>query len=161
MLFFIYSAVLQALWPLCAELSVGKNWNRLNKMITINIFFGAAFISLFTLILFFFKGEVIPLISIKIDYNINYSVFFMFGAYFIIRVWCDTFAMLLQSMNYLKPLLYLVPIQAVVGFSAQWFLTEKYGIMGILLGLSLSFIVTVFWGLPYFYYKLIKKEKIR
>ncbi|PKX84837.1 MATE family efflux transporter, partial [Pectobacterium peruviense] len=158
LLFFIYSAVLQALWPVCAELCVGKNWERLNKIVIINIILGSVFIFLFTFFIFLIKDEIIPFISTKIDLNINYSVFLMFGAYFIIRVWCDTFAMLLQSMNYLKPLLYLVPIQVVVGFSAQWFFTEKYGIVGMLLGLSLSFIATVVWGLPYFYCKLIKAK---
>ncbi|WP_258034170.1 MATE family efflux transporter [Pectobacterium odoriferum] len=156
--FFIYSALLQALWPVCTELCVNKKWRELNKIVMLNIVIGSLVIIVFTAIIFFLKDEIIPLISSKIDLSINYSIFLMFGVYFIIRVWCDSFAMLLQSMNYLKPLLYLVPIQAVVGFSSQWFFAEEYGIVGMLSGLSLSFVATVFWGLPYYYYKLIKEK---
>ncbi|MEI7085376.1 MATE family efflux transporter [Pectobacterium versatile] len=156
--FFIYSAVLQALWPVCTELCVNKKWRELNKIVILNIVIGSLVIIMFTAIIFFLKDEIIPLISNKIDLSINYSIFLMFGVYFIIRVWCDSFAMLLQSMNYLKPLLYLVPIQVVVGFSSQWFFAEEYGIVGMLSGLSLSFIATVFWGLPYYYCKLIKEK---
>ncbi|EJG5150934.1 MATE family efflux transporter, partial [Salmonella enterica subsp. enterica serovar Sandiego] len=33
LVFFIYTAILQALWPICAELRVKQQWKKLNKMI--------------------------------------------------------------------------------------------------------------------------------
>ncbi|EAY1564670.1 transporter, partial [Salmonella enterica] len=68
-----------------------------------------------------------------------------------------TYAMLLQSMNYLKILWILVPLQAIIGGISQWYFSSTLGISGVLLGLIISFALTVFWGLPLTY--LIKANK--
>lgn len=155
LVFFIYTAVLQALWPLCAELRVKMQWDKLNKLVFINIFGGVLFISCSTLFIYFFKNSIYSIIAKDMDYHISGIVFVLLAVYFSLRVWCDTFAMLLQSMNQLKILWFIVPCQALLGGVAQWVLAGSYGIVGILSGLIISFSLTVFWGLPvYFIYKI-------
>ncbi|QTL39797.1 MATE family efflux transporter [Xenorhabdus budapestensis] len=157
LVFFIYSAVLQALWPICAELRIKHQWAKLNKMIFVNIIFGMTFICISTLFIYFFKEKIISIISKEINYNLDASVYAIIALYFCIRVWCDTYAMLLQSMNSLKILWFFVPCQAVISGTAQWYLSEYLGVSGILLGLTLSFILTVCWGLPIAYINKVKK----
>ncbi len=58
--------------------------------------------------------------------------------------------MLLQSASILKPFIILVPIQAVLSIIFQIIFVKKIGIYGIVLGLMLSFIFTVVFGLYYY-----------
>ncbi|EEM4479732.1 transporter, partial [Salmonella enterica subsp. enterica serovar Derby] len=51
----------------------------------------------------------------------------------------------------------LVPLQAIIGGISQWYFSSTLGISGVLLGLIISFALTVFWGLPLTY--LIKANK--
>ncbi|CEE94213.1 putative O-antigen transporter [Xenorhabdus nematophila str. Anatoliense] len=159
LLFFIYSAVLQALWPICAELRVKCELKRLNKTIHINIILGSIFICLSTIFIYTFKVTIFGLIAKEINYDLSFEVFVLMALYFCIRVWTDTYAMLLQSMNYLKILWFFVPFQAVTSGLSQWYLSKGLGINGILLGLILSFLLTVFWGLPLAYRNKIKQVK--
>ncbi len=151
LMFFIYTAVLQALWPVCAELRVKMQWRKLHRIIFLNIIGGVFFIGLGTLFIYVLKDYIYSIIANGIDYNISEVVFVLLAVYFSIRVWCDTFAMLLQSMNQLKILWLIVPCQALIGGVTQWYFAEHYGIVGILYGLILSFSLTVFWGLPVYY----------
>ncbi|WP_234832128.1 glycosyltransferase, partial [Salmonella enterica] len=115
LMFFIYTAVLQALWPVCAELRVKMQWRKLHRIIFLNIIGGVFFIGLGTLFIYVLKDYIYSIIANGIDYNISEVVFVLLAVYFSIRVWCDTFAMLLQSMNQLKILWLIVPCQALIG----------------------------------------------
>ncbi|MBC8945598.1 MATE family efflux transporter [Xenorhabdus indica] len=159
LVFFIYSAVLQALWPVCAELRVKCEWKRLNKIIIINIVFGIIFICLSTTFIYLFKAKIFNLIAKEINYALSFEVLILLAIYFCIRVWTDTYAMLLQSMNHLKILWFFVPFQAGISILSQWYLSKNLGINGILLGLIFSFLLTVFWGLPLAYKNKIKQVK--
>ncbi|HGI8529900.1 TPA: MATE family efflux transporter [Salmonella enterica subsp. enterica serovar Bredeney] len=157
LVFFIYTAILQALWPICAELRVKQQWKKLNKMIGVNILLGSLYVVGCTIFIYLFKEQIFSVIAKDINYQVSMLSFMLIGIYFCIRVWCDTYAMLLQSMNYLKILWILVPLQAIIGGIAQWYFSSKLGISGVLLGLIISFALTVFWGLPLTY--LIKANK--
>lgn len=158
LVFFIYTAVLQALWPICAELRIKHQWQKLNKMIVINIATGSFFVIGCTAFIYTFKVLLFSIIAKDVNYQMSMISFILIAIYFCLRVWCDTYAMLLQSMNYLKVLWILVPLQAIVGGVSQWYLSQLFGINGVLLGLIISFAVTVFWGLPLTYF--IKAKKV-
>jgi len=158
LIFFIYTAVLQALWPICTEYRIRKEWNKLKKTVAVNVIGGVFFIFVSTFIFYLFKSTLYRILSPMLDANISMYIFILLAIYFSVRVWCDTFAMLLQSMNALKVLWLLVPCQAIISGWAQWVLADKYGILGVLIGLTLSFLLTVFWGLPVTYFNIVKKE---
>lgn len=151
LVFFIYSALLQALWPVCTEYRVKGEWSKLNKLIYKNILSGVLFIWASAGVLYVYQAEVISLIAKDVNYVFDISTFILLALYFSIRVWSDTFAMLLQSMNHLKILWVLVPVQVMLCGLLQWFLADYWGIKGVLLGLTLSFLLTVAWGLPFSY----------
>ncbi|RJK99565.1 MATE family efflux transporter [Enterobacter chuandaensis] len=158
LVFFIYTAVLQALWPICAELRVKREWKKLNKMVGVNILSGSLFVIACTMLAYVFRVQIFAIIAKGITYQVSIWSFVLIAIYFCLRVWCDTYAMLLQSMNYLKILWLMVPLQAVIGFISQWYFSSAYGINGVLLGLIISFALTVFWGLPVAY--VIKAKKV-
>ncbi|MGK0599168.1 MATE family efflux transporter [Yokenella regensburgei] len=149
--FFIYSALLQALWPVCVEYRVKKKWHDLNKMVYQYISIGLFLVLISSLAIYYFHNDIFSVLAPSLKTNVSWVLFLLFGIYFVLRVWSDTFVMLLQSMNYLKPLWYLVPVQAVLSLFLQWFLAGLCGIYGILGGLILSFTFTVAIVMPIIY----------
>ncbi|MES2227091.1 MAG: MATE family efflux transporter [Pseudomonadota bacterium] len=71
-----------------------------------------------------------------------------FGAVALIRCLTDPFAIFLQSIGRLTPLIWCATAQALVSASLQWALSESLSIEGILLALVLSFVITSAWVLP-------------
>lgn len=154
---FFYSALLQALWPECVELRVKRQWGKLNSLVYRYIAAGCVLVITFTLLLFVFKSEIMSFVSKGSLSHVENGIIALIGLYFILRVWSDTYAMLHQSMNYLSPLWKLVPIQAVISLGLQWFLCDLIGLYGIVLGLILSFILTVVVFLPLSYNRKVKE----
>ncbi|MFZ5649816.1 MAG: MATE family efflux transporter [Bacillota bacterium] len=155
-IFFIYNAVLAALWPVCAEyLAVGLR-HEVKKIVQRYILYGFSIIAFATGGLLLFMPLVLKVIAPTQVVSIANSTILLFGVYFILRVWTDTFAMALQSMSDLYIFWLCVPIQAILSLSLQWSLSGIYGVNGIVLGLIGSFLLTVFWVLPWKFYRNLK-----
>jgi len=82
------------------------------------------------------------------DIDLRTTVILGFGAVALIRCFTDPFAIFLQSVGKLTPLIVFAGIQAVCCASLQWVLVDLFGIEGILLALLLSFVLTTAWALP-------------
>lgn len=146
--FFVYNALLLALWPVIAEKIARREWNDVIGFIKKYIPYGILFIITFTCFLVLIFPYILPLLIQNTHIIIAPMLILIFGLYYMLRVWSDTYAMILQSMNDLKPLWYSVPFQAAISAGAQIYLATLYGIYGIVIGLCLSFILTVAWYLP-------------
>jgi len=57
-------------------------------------------------------------------------------------------AVALQALSEVGIFLKVVPLQALLSIGLQWTLAHRLGLNGILLGLILSFVLTVVWILP-------------
>ena len=79
---------------------------------------------------------------------------------FAIRLWTDIFALILQSMNNLKALIYWAIVQASVGLILQLILVPIYGIYGTVIALTLSWVLTVAWALPRMVYIIQKNQSV-
>jgi O-antigen/teichoic acid export membrane protein len=155
LVFIVYNTLLSTLWPMFSEWSVNKKVDLIRTNIKKNILFGILIFTIFTLIIIFLGDEILGLITnIKISLPIN--LICLIGFYFMIRVWTDMFAIVLQSVNYLRPLWIFTPIQALISISLQVYFSLKFGVIGIVIALILSFLITVSWALPFFAYKKIK-----
>ena len=100
------------------------------------------------------------MISHNLDPNIKWTIIALFCVYYILRIWSETFSMLLQSMNFLRPLWYLLPIQALLNLFLQWNLSKEYGMQGMLIGVITSFALTTVIFLPLIYSNRIGKMKV-
>jgi O-antigen/teichoic acid export membrane protein len=146
--FFIYNAVLFALWPLFAESITKGEWNEVWRYIRKYLILGLVFMFICTLLLLWLMPFAVGMLAPKESIIIPFGFILLLGIYQMIRVWTDTFSMILQSMNDMIPFWILVPIQALISGVLQWMLAPHFGIYGIVLGLIGSFILTVIWGLP-------------
>lgn len=147
--FFVYNAMLMALWPVLAELQTRRDWPAMSKYLRRYINAGIAGIALFTLMLVFGMPTVLRILAPGQSLEIPRGLLLGFGAYFVMRIWCDTYSTVLQSMSRMRPFWILVPLQAALCAGFQWALAPRIGLYGILVGLFVSFLLTVAWGLPY------------
>lgn len=73
----------------------------------------------------------------------------LFLLYYLIRVWCDAMAILLQTLSEFSPLWKAVPIQGGLSLGFQWLLAPRFGSEGVLLGLIFFYAATVAWILHF------------
>lgn len=145
---FMTGAVLQAFWPVCAEELANGNWLRIKLFIKRYLFWSVSFVVFFTFMFSIFNKEVYSIFSSKENVVIPKQFIILVGVMFIIRVWTDVFAVILQSINDMNILLLWAMIQAFIGFFLQIMLVPNYGIYGTIFALSLSWLLTVSWLLP-------------
>ncbi len=157
--FYMYSSFLGAFWPTSSELFHSKNYATLNRLLKKYFYLGIIMMLLFITAVFIFRNLLIDFFASDMDIKVTLSFFVFFGIYYILRVISETYSTFLQSINILKIFWIYTPIQAVISIIAQYFLSMKYGINGIILGLILSFALTCFWILPYKSYKIFKSVK--
>lgn len=159
LIMFMYGTILAALWPVSSELFHKKDFVIIKSNLYKNILFGISITIILSSLILFFKDDIFYLISGKESLTITITTGVLTSFYILLRIWTDTYATILQSMNEVKILIYIVPIQVLVSMTAQYFLGMYYGINGIIMGLSLSFLLTVVWVLPLKFHKLIKAEQ--
>ena len=149
LIFFFYNALLMAIWPVICEKLKDHQWYYVKNLLSKNIRFGTLLVMLSTLFFIIFRVDILNLLAPKSHLVVPVSLILLFCLYYVIRVWCDSYALILNSTSKMKPFLVLVPFQAGVSIIFQVIGAKSAGLTGLLTGLILSFLLTVFWGLPY------------
>lgn len=154
-IFIAYSTLLSSLWPTFSNWKSLQKFNLIRKTIIRYIFFGIiAFIGFTIMVILYGQDIASILMNIKVEISLDLILFF--GLYFCIRVWTDMFAMVLQSINLLKPFWFITPIQAIISIYFQVTLSQKFGANGIIMAIIISFLLTVTWALPLVLFKKLK-----
>lgn len=146
----LYAALLQAAWPALVEMRINRKFPAMKIAIQRYITVGMTLALLGVLCFIGLKDVIINTLTPKHALSVSLTTISIFGFYLLIRIYSDTYAMVLQSLNKTNPLWIITPIQAMIGFLCQWNLANRYGINGILMGLCLSFILTAIPGLTFF-----------
>lgn len=157
LVFFVYGAVLSAVWPVCAEAVSREDWALVKRYIKKYSVMGIALIAGFTVFLIFFMPVVVNLLAPRELITVPVLFLLLVGSYQVLRVWTDTFGMVLQSMSYLRPFWLYIPFQVAINLLLQWFLVPRLGVYGVIFGLIGSFAATAVWALPWSFYNRMKK----
>jgi len=156
-----YSTVLMTLWPVMAEKFATRNRqliDEVNSMLLRNIFWAIGYITIATGLVLIGKNFLLSFFA-KGLLSVSYWVIILFGIYYAIRFWVDSYATVIQSRNKIKFIAFTVPIQAVVSVCFLYYFGAKYGLDGILIALILCFTVTAVWVLPCYHYLTLAKER--
>lgn len=145
---FVYTALLQALWPLCSEAIVRGEWPRVFEMARRYIVVGVTFALACGLGVILLNSFIVRVIAPSLGSSLPIPVILLLTLYVMVRVWTDTFAMLLQSMNDLAVLWIAVPAQSVLSVALQTLGARWFGLPGLIGGLIACFVLTVVWTLP-------------
>lgn len=145
---FINQAMLFAIWPtFTAKYSSGEVLYiraQLNKLVVIT----SLITIVATAIVIMAKEYLEALLSPATPIALRTTVVLGFGVVVLIRCLTDPFAIFLQSIGQLKPLILCAAAQAVTSAVFQWYFAEFLSIEGILVGVFLSFVLTSAWVLP-------------
>ena len=155
---FIYSSLLVAFWPVSNKMFNSSQYVKLKKTLFKYCIIGILLVTLYILCAFILKDFILYVLAPKTNIVISFSFFLLFIIYYIIRVINDTYTIFLQIINILKIFWIYTPIQAIISVPAQYFLSLKFGINGIVLGLILTFALTSLWVYPYKSYKILNKK---
>jgi O-antigen/teichoic acid export membrane protein len=145
---FVTGAVLQAFWPECAEAVMHGNWRLIDKFTLRYLTWSILGVALFTLLFLIFNEYIVSMFSKNDTVSIPSSFIVAMGLMYVIRVWTDVYAVILQSMNDIKILLWWAVLQAFLGLGLQILLVPNYGIYGTVIALCLSWLLTVSWLAP-------------
>lgn len=145
---FINQAMLFAIWPtFTAKYSSGETFDirtQLNKLVVVTSFITVVATAIVVMVKEYLEELLSPATSIAL----RTTVVLGFGAVVLIRCLTDPFAIFLQSIGHLQPLILCAVAQAVTGAAFQWYFAGFLSIEGILVGIFLSFALTSAWVLP-------------
>ncbi|MCS6244886.1 MAG: MATE family efflux transporter [Opitutus sp.] len=156
----LYGSILTAIWPHCSEAFALNDYKSIKKLLNKMVGVGLVGVIFFTLILILAKPYISHFLSPREELLLPLSLLLAMGGGQLLRVWCDAHAVVLQSCDAVGPLFYFNLLQAAVSVSAQLFLVDKIGLLGIPVGIALSFLLSVGWGLPLLTQRLLRQPAV-
>lgn len=147
-IFNVYLSALAAIWPVCAEYVQREEWKRIWRLLARYGLLGGCIIASFTLALGWKTRVILNILAPNADLNASRVLVFLFGAYYLLRVWTDSFTTVVMSMSDLRTLWATVPLQAGLAVALQWYLVPRYHLDGAVAGSMLSFLMTIAWVYP-------------
>lgn len=148
LVFFAYNALLFALWPVCSEAIAAGRWDQVFVLMRRYLMLGTGLIVAAGFGVALVRDTAVELLAPTIDATIPVVVVALLTLYIVVRVWADTFAMVLQSMNDLAIFWIAVPLQAILSIALQWLGARYFGLPGVIVGLIACFLATVAWIFP-------------
>ncbi|MDR2616236.1 MAG: MATE family efflux transporter [Endomicrobium sp.] len=148
-MFFSYSYIsfLAAFWPVSTEMYVNRKFKELKNAIKKYLTYSSVFTILGTIFLMLSYKIIINILAPRQNILPTFLFMLLLGIYIIIRAWSDTFTAFLQSVSAFRIFWIYMPIQLVVNFLLQYFLSKVYGVEGIVLGLIISTAFISVWVL--------------
>jgi O-antigen/teichoic acid export membrane protein len=156
---FIHVTMMQAIWPVSAEMFVRKEFTKIKAIIKKCIGTSVIFIVVGTISVMFFANFIIKVLAPGLNSAPSLSLILLLGLCTILLAWQNTFAMLLQSMNVLRLFWISSPPTLAINVLSQYFMSKKYGAEGIVLGLIISIISISFWVLPFKIFKVLRNAE--
>ncbi|MDR2437141.1 MAG: MATE family efflux transporter [Endomicrobium sp.] len=156
---FIHATMMQAIWPVSAEMFVRKEFTKIKAIIKKCIGTSVIFIVVGTIFVMFFANFIINVLAPGLSINTPFSLIILLGVYTILLAWQGTFSALLQSMNVLKIFWIYLPSMLIINILSQYFMSKKYGADGIVLGLIISIMLVSSWVFPFKIFKILKIKK--
>lgn len=156
-LFSVHAIILTSAWSGVSETIFAKQWGLARNRIRNLLFTGGGMVVVLGGIVMIFMGKIAEIISHSKITVVPMTLTFLFLVYMLLRIWSDTFAMALLSCNETSVLNRYVPFQTAISIVAQIWLGSKFGTVGIMFGLIISFMATAVWILPRAFYKLTAK----
>lgn len=146
---FFYTSVFNALWSDFTILYKKGNKEVLRKKLHIAVKFSIFFVSIYLLLALLFMNQISRIIFPGADVTIPASLILSIGLYYLILAWVHGYGTILQSLSDINYLLIITLFQAFISIISQVIFLNYFGILGIPIAISLSFILTIVWALPF------------
>ena len=140
---FFYAA-LMTYWPIFSEKIYAKDFVYVNLIIRKILLYFFVFAAI-GLIVFINLKDIVSDILTNGHIQLSIAPILAFGLYYLVRGFCDVYAVAIACTSKTKIFLLYMPIQAIISIVFQLLLSKQYGIMGIALGMTISFLATAMW----------------
>lgn len=144
----LYSGLLSATWPVFSAMNVRGDHAGIQRHIRLYLGGGLGVLMLGSAAAAPLLPWILGWLAPGLNVPVTVPTLLLFSAYIGLRMWTDTYAVALQALSEVGIFLKVVPVQALLSVILQWTLAHRFGLNGILLGLILSFVLTVAWILP-------------
>ena len=144
-------------WSSLSDLMHSKNIRQTKRLVRSILIKSLSFVAILGFVIILFFPRILSLLGAGRIAPVGLFLPLMALLYILIRVWVDTFAAGLLSFGNAKEINKIVFLQALLSILLQWFFGKHLGPSGILIGIILSFLFTVFWSLPFKFYGLLSK----
>lgn len=151
---FFFTAVVQAFWPVCAEKVTQYKWIQVDQLMRRLVILGCGIILLGSIGMWLLRHDVLQYVAPNQSLVVPIGLWCLLTVYGLVRVWSDSYAMLLQSMNIVNIFLIYVPIQSTISVVGQLVFGNHFGLSGVVSATMLSFILTSVWILPASYRRI-------
>jgi O-antigen/teichoic acid export membrane protein len=148
LIFFVFNAMLQALWPVCAEAIARDDWPAVGALTRRYIALGAAFTLVAGVGVAITNAWIVQILAPGLNTPIPLLVVVLLTLYTTLRVWTDMFGMILQSMNDLFLMWTVAPVQVLLSIGLQTLGARWFGLPGLISGLIGCYLLTAAWVLP-------------
>ncbi len=145
----LYSGLLSATWPVFSAMGVRSDHAGITRHIRLYLLAGLGSLLIGSMVMAAALPTILHWLAPSLSIQVSILTLVLFSAYIGLRIWTDTYAVALQALNEVSIMLKVTPVQAMISITAQWTLSQAYGINGILMGLILSFAFTAVWILPW------------
>lgn len=155
-----YEIILAAMWPIISELLHSHAFEAAKTRILKTLQYGGMLGLLCGGAIMLTMDWIVDLLSKGRIGTIPLALSFGWFLYIMIRIWSDTFAMGLLSVGHSGKMNRYLPIQAGISIMAQFAFAQFYGAAGVVMGMTLSFLLTSAWILPRQFFKMIRSGVI-
>jgi O-antigen/teichoic acid export membrane protein len=156
--YLVYVGFLMAVWPSITEMASRSDWQKINQItrntLTKGLLVGALVLGSAPI----WVPHATQILSPSHRFSVPSSLVYLASFCQIIRMWTDTYSVVLQSTNNFSAFWYFMPLQVILNLLSQVALSKKYGLAGIYIGLILSSLATVAWGLPWFVRRIMRND---
>ncbi len=144
----LFTSVLSAYWPVSSELIRKRDFAGLGTVVRRALIIGAVLSLGTTVGMWLFLGLIGRLLSPDAPLTLPTVLVPAFAAYCLVRVWTDTFSMVIVSAGRAWVQCLVVPVQAALSLGIGYWAALHYGLIGLMTGIISSFLLTVVWALP-------------
>lgn len=144
----LYGGLLTASWPVFSAMGVHGDRAGIERHIRLYLLVGLGGLVAASVVMAAALPTILLWLAPGLSIQVSAFTLALFSTYVGLRIWTDTYATALQALSEVGVFLKIVPLQAFISITMQWVLARQFGINGILLGLMLSFALTVAWVLP-------------
>lgn len=148
LVFFVYNALLQALWPVSSEAIAQGDWTAVKQIARKYIAIGALFTLAAGAGIAMANHWIVGFLVPGLNKPIPLVVIGLLTLYTLTRVWTDMFGMIVQSMNDLLLMWLVAPLQAALSVGLQFVGAKWFGLPGLICGLIGCYLLTAAWALP-------------
>jgi O-antigen/teichoic acid export membrane protein len=148
LIFFVYNALLLALWPVCSEAIARRDWQSVWGIVRKYVALGMAFTIVAGIAVAVTNPWIVRALAPGLNTPIPLIVVALLTVYTMVRVWTDMFGIVLQSMNDIKILWAVAVVQAALSIGLQTLGARMFGLPGMIAGLIGCFVLTAAWALP-------------